>query len=90
MAKYLDTTGVTYLWNKIKYKFALKTEIITYKLQINGNGLKLVGSDGSISSVILPSGGGSGSNVTVTDDGNGNVTISGVTITDNDGNTVLE
>ena len=82
MSKFLDSNGVTYLWNKIKAKFALKTEVITYTLQLDGNELKLVGSDGSVSKVTLPT---SGSGVTVTDDGEGNVVISGVTITDNDG-----
>ena len=65
-----------------------KTETITYTLQLVGNQLRLVGSDGSISAVTLPTSGG-GSNVKVTDDGNGNVTITGVTVTDNDGNLIV-
>ena len=29
MSKYLDSSGVTYLWSKIKSKFALKTDVNT-------------------------------------------------------------
>ncbi len=66
--------------------YALKTEIITYTLQLDGTELKLVGSDGSISSVTLPTASGG---ISATDDGNGNVVISGVTITDNDGHVTV-
>lgn len=67
--------------------YALKTEIITYTLQLDGTELKLVGSDGSISSVTLPT---TSANVETTDDGNGNVTISGDVGDDGDGNVTFE
>lgn len=64
-----------------------KSEAITYTLQLIGNQLRLVGSDGSISSVTLPTSGGTG--ISATDDGNGNVFVTGATVTDNDGNLTI-
>lgn len=56
--------------------YALKTDIVTYSLVLVGNNLSLVGGDGTVETVTIPtSGGGSTSSITVTDDGDGNVTI---------------
>ena len=61
---------------------------ITYVLQLVGNLLSLVGSDGSISSVLLPTGTGS-AQVIVSDDGYGNIFVSGVSVTDDGYGNVL-
>lgn len=61
---------------------------ITYVLQLVGNLLSLVGSDGSISSVLLPTGAGP-AQVIVSDDGYGNIFVSGVSVTDDGYGNVL-
>lgn len=54
--------------------YALKTDIVKYSMSLTDNKLSLTGSDGSNNTVTLPTSGGS-SGISVTDDGEGNVTI---------------
>ena len=89
--------GLVQVQNKIPTKLSqLENDIdissgsaITYVLRLAGNLLSLVGSDGSVSSVLLPTGG--SAQITVTDDGFGNVFVSGVSATDDGyGNVLVE
>lgn len=51
--KYMDSTGLSVLWERIRmlvYECA-SSNIVKYRLEVNGNTVTLVGSDGSTSSV---------------------------------------
>ncbi len=56
-------------------EYASFDDIVSYTLAVNGNNLSLMGNGEVVSAVTLPNSGGTTSSITVTDDGDGNVTL---------------
>ena len=79
--------GLIHVQNLIPTKLSeltndIELSPITYTLTYVDNQLSLVGSDGSVSRVPLSGGGQGGGQITVSDDGQGNVFISSVGATE--------